>query len=282
MASADRLLVDVQDRDFLEREIGASVSRHGRRLARGGSQDGQGFPFRFEDAIVARPSELDEESIGGYVSVNNNGDRFAVLPNSRDANGIGDLPLPRKVEERFHGQGTTRKSLFSHGPDRVDGRRHCVVGAKDAPRVRESDFHALAARPEGGRPENRLGVSDGSRCPDHSRGHLKSPRAAWPSISRTSTGAPTCSLIFIARVEPIVGMRARSLGFAFCRSFNVLKPRWNSARPRTRPTPRSEINSRSSSLMPYCTWIVSRVSARTFFLLKIRPSSPIEYRSHSA
>src|SRR6058998_394425 len=118
------------------------------------------------------------------------------------------------------------------------GRGLEMVAAEHRSRIEQADLRRMRHTPIGRGSDGFFRIHRGGlRSRDHER-HGKSPNAAWPSISRTSTGAPTCSLIFIARAEPIVGMRARSLGFAFCRSFNVLKPRWNNARTRTRPTPR--------------------------------------------
>src|SRR5947199_5589302 len=192
------------------------------------------------------------------------------------------LPRPCRVQQSLHRDGPRGHRPRIPGTNRVKDCGLEMISTEDRLRVEETHLRPMRGSPFRRSSDHVFRIRHGGPRAGDVKRHGKSPNAAWPSISRTSTGAPTCSLIFIARVEPIVGIRARSLGFAFCKSFSVLKPRWNSARPRTRPTPRREINSRSSSLIPYCTWIVSRVSARTFFLLKIRPSSPIEYRSHSA
>src|SRR5438445_7653677 len=151
-----------------------------------------------------------------------------------------------------------------------------VVPTEDDTGVREKHVAAVRLGPYVYFFQNALRIVDGSSGSRDLVLHPKSPRAAWPSTSRTSTGTPTCSLIFTASADPIVGIRARSFGFAFCRSRRVLNPRWCRARPRTRPTPRNEMSSNSSSFTPYCTRVVRRVRARTFFLLKIRPSSAIE------
>src|SRR5213594_2760092 len=108
-------------------------------------------------------------------------------------------------------------------------RRLEVVPAEDRVGIGDKDLPAVARSPSLHRHNRGLRIVDRPAGSCHRVLHPKSPSAAWPSISRTSTGAPTCSLIFPASVGPIEGMRARSFGFAFWRSLRVLNPRWNIA-----------------------------------------------------
>src|SRR5207244_2307063 len=217
-------------------------------------------------SIVAAPSHVVDEIVDPRRTEEDDSDGRRILAEANRLNRVLNLTCPGRIEQGLHRNGPRGHLPLFPGPDRVKDRGFEMIPAEDRSRVEEADLRPARGTPFRRGSDHGFWIdSGGFRARDVKR-HGKSPRAAWPSISRTSTGTPTCSLILIARAEPIVGMRARSLGFAFCRSFNVLYPRWKRARPRTRPTPRREINSRRSSLMPYCTWMVSRVSARTFFL----------------
>src|SRR5712692_7313353 len=275
-------LFHVEQGDLFEDEVGPLSIRDGLGLAIGDAKVFQRLAFRIEDSVVAAPSHVVDEIVDIRRTEEDHADGRRILAETYRPDRVLNLPRPGRIEQGLHRNGARGHRPRLSGPDRMEGRGLEMIAAEDRSRVEKAHLRPARGSPLRHGSDHGFRLDIGSFRPRDIERHGKSPRAAWPSISRTSTGAPTCSLIFIASAEPIVGMRARSLGFAFCRSFNVLKPRWNRARPRTRPTPRREISSKSSSLMPYWTWIVRRVSARTFFLLKIRPSSPIEYRSHSA
>src|SRR5437879_3968456 len=138
--------------------------------------------------------------------------------NSRDPNRIGHLTLGGYVSQRLGGDRTG-----GHRPTRLSAKRMPnrgleVVPTEDDTGVREKHVAAVRLGPYVYFFQNALRIVDGSSGSRDLVLHPKSPRAAWPSTSRTSTGTPTCSLIFTASADPIVGIRARSFGFAFCRS----------------------------------------------------------------
>src|SRR5437879_11377791 len=104
----------------------------------------------------------------------------------------------------------------------MEGRRLQVVSPKDETSVCETDFEPVARGPTLCLSDRGFRIRDvGPRSGD-GVAQGKSPKAACPSISRASTGIPTCSLILTASAEPIVGILARSFGLTFCRSRNVL------------------------------------------------------------
>src|SRR5213079_3797081 len=235
----------------------------------------------FEDAVVARPTESLQEILRTFRVPDDQADGPSPLSETCDSDRVDDLAAAGEVEERFQCEGVGTHRIRRLRPFRMEDCGFQVIPPKNNSGVDREDLPTAGLRPIPEGTNGRLSILDGAAGSQDLVAHPKSPRAACPSTSRTSTGAPTCSLIFTASDGPIVGIRERSFGFAFWRSRRVRNPRWNRARPRTRPTPRREISSSSSSITPYCTRVVSRVKARTFFLLKIRPSSAIEYRSHS-
>src|SRR5207302_10426415 len=91
-----------------------------------------------------------------------------------------------------------------------------VVPTEDDAGVGEEHLALIRLRPYVCLLQNRLRIVDGSSGSSHFIDHPKSPSAAWPSTSRTSTGAPTCSLIFTASAdrseERRVGKEGRSWG----------------------------------------------------------------------
>src|SRR6266513_5424883 len=100
-----------------------------------------------------------------------------------------------------------------------------VVLSEDQASVCQEDLRSTFRRPLARLLDGRLDVLDHPAGSANRVRHPKSPRAAWPSTSRTSTGAPTCSLIFMASDGPIAGSRERSFGLAFWRSRRVRNPR---------------------------------------------------------
>src|SRR5207247_6136301 len=101
------------------------------------------------------------------------------------------------------------------GPNRVKDCGLEMISTEDRSRVEETHLRPMRGSPFRRSSHDVFRIRhEAPRAGDVKR-HGKSPSAAWPSMSLTSTGAPTCSLIFIARVESIVGIRVRSIWLAF-------------------------------------------------------------------
>src|SRR2546425_3069518 len=215
-------LLHVEHCDLLEDEVGPSDLRDGPGGLIGDAKGFEGLSLSAEAPVVAGPSHVADEVVDPRTTEEDHADRRRVRAEADRPNRLLNLTYPGRIEQGLHRNRPRGHRPRVPRPDCVKGRGLEMIPAEDRSRVEEAHLG-----PAGGRPLRRganrgLRIYHGSLRPRDVERHGKSPSAAWPSISRTSTGTPTCSLIFIARAEPIVGIRARSLGFAFCRSFNVL------------------------------------------------------------
>src|SRR2546428_1699369 len=215
-------LLHIEQCDLLEDEVGPSDLRDGPRRLIGDAQVFEGLSLRVEASVVAGPSHVANEVVDRRRTEEDHADGRRVRAEADRPNRVLNLTRPGRIEEGLHRNGPRGYRPRVPRPDRVKGRGLEMIPAEDRSCIEEGHLGTAGGRPLRRGANHGLRMDHGSFRPRNIEGHAKSPSAAWPSISRTSTGTPTCSLIFIARAEPIVGMRASSLGFAFCRSFSVL------------------------------------------------------------
>src|SRR3989442_5227425 len=215
-------LLHVEHCDLLEDEVGPLALRDAPGRLIGDAKGFEGLALRVADTVVAGPTHLTDKLVDPRLTEEDHADGRRIRAEADRPNRVLNLTRPGRIEKRLHRNGPRGHRPRVPRPDRVKGRGLEMIPAEDRSCIEEGHLGTAGGRPLRRGANHGLRMDHGSFRPRNIEGHGKSPSAAWPSISRTSTGTPTCSLIFIARAEPIVGMRASSLGFAFCRSFSVL------------------------------------------------------------
>src|SRR5207244_2576800 len=200
-------LLHIEQCDLLEDEVGPLALGDGPGRLIGDTKVFEGLSFRVEDSVVAGPSHVADEVVDPRRAEEDHADGRRIRAEADRANRVLNLTRPGRIEQGLHRNGPRGHRPRVPRPDRVKGRGLEMTPAKDRSRVEDAYLRPASGSPLRRGSDHGFRIDHGSFRPRDVEGHGKSPRAAWPSISRTSTGTPTCSLIFIARAEPIVEIR---------------------------------------------------------------------------